>query len=109
MDKVLVSLFVIWNGAGAFVELQDGSVKLDFISGIGVHWGHGISDLIEASLKGALQDMIMQEICNNMVSVELMNYFVTSGFDLCFLTSSGAMALENGLKIAFQYRAPVAT
>src|SRR5260221_9198670 len=35
-------------GKGPYVELQDGSVKIDLINGIGVHlFGHSYPDLIE--------------------------------------------------------------
>ena len=37
-------------GNGALVELADGSVKYDFICGIGAHWGHSDPDIIKASL-----------------------------------------------------------
>src|SRR5580704_7400316 len=40
-------------GNGALVELLDGSVKYDFITGIGVHfWGHSHPDLISVAIDG---------------------------------------------------------
>ena len=91
-------------GSGALVEMTDGSVKYDFISGIGAHWGHMEIGLIEETLKGALQDTIMQgNLQHNLSAENLISLFTEkSGFDHCFLTTSGAMALENALKIAFQ-------
>ena len=48
-------------GHGPFVELADGSVKLDFIDGIGVHhFGHSNPKLIAAAFDAALRDTIMQ-------------------------------------------------
>src|ERR1700722_7517474 len=48
-------------GRGVFVELMDGSVKYDFISGIGVHhFGHSHPDILAASLDGAISDLVMQ-------------------------------------------------
>ena len=48
-------------GNGALVELADGSVKLDLISGIGVHYfGHSAPLLLDASIDAALRDTVMQ-------------------------------------------------
>src|SRR5690606_15283805 len=48
-------------GHGPYVELIDGSVKLDLINGIGIHiMGHSHSKVIEASVHGALSDIVMQ-------------------------------------------------
>jgi len=96
-------------GNGALVELLDGSVKYDFISGIGVHyWGHSHHALIEASIDAALSDTIMQgHLQQNADSIELTEILLlASGLDHCFLSSSGAMANENALKIAFQKNYP---
>ena len=42
-------------GNGPLVELADGSVKYDMISGIGVHYfGHGHPDLLDAGLDAAI-------------------------------------------------------
>lgn len=96
-------------GKGALVELADGSIKYDFIAGIGVHyWGHSHHDLIASGIDAAISDTIMQgNLQQNIDSVELSALLVqTSKFDHCFLTSSGAMANENALKIAFQKNYP---
>ena len=55
------------------VELADGSVKYDFISGIGVHhWGHSHPAMVEASLDAALRDTVMEgNLQQNVESVEL--------------------------------------
>jgi acetylornithine aminotransferase len=48
-------------GNGALVELMDGSVKYDLITGIGVHFfGHSEPDLVRAGLEAAMGDTVMQ-------------------------------------------------
>ena len=48
-------------GNGALVELADGSVKFDMISGIGVQFfGHSDPDLTAVALEGAMADTVMQ-------------------------------------------------
>lgn len=101
-------------GRGPLVELADGSVKFDFISGIGVHGlGHSHPELLDASIDAALEDTIMQGnlqqhppsllVCERML--ELANrQGATLGH--CLLSTSGAMANENALKIAFHHRQP---
>jgi acetylornithine/N-succinyldiaminopimelate aminotransferase len=96
-------------GHGSLVELLDGSVKYDFINGIGPHYfGHSHPALIEASIDAALSDTIMQgHLQQNLDSVELSILLAkTSKMDHVFLASSGVMANENALKIAFQKRFP---
>lgn len=94
-------------GKGPLVELLDGSIKYDMINGIGPYFfGHSHPRLTKAVLRGALSDTIMQgNLQQTDISLEVMEAFVKlSGLDHCFLTSSGAMALENGFKMAFQKR-----
>lgn len=99
-------------GNGPLVELADGSVKYDFIIGIGVHYlGHSDPNLTRSVLKGALEDTVMQgNLQQNEASIRLMEQFIEianrhgDGPDHCFLTSSGAMANENALKILFHGR-----
>ncbi|MCB1113624.1 MAG: aminotransferase class III-fold pyridoxal phosphate-dependent enzyme [Chlamydiia bacterium] len=96
-------------GKGALVELLDGSVKYDFIGGIGVHYfGHSNPHVIDHTVLGALSDTVMEgHLQQNKDAFELSKLLTTvSGFDHSFLSSSGAMANENALKIAFQSRAP---
>lgn len=101
-------------GNGPFVELADGSVKLDFITGIGVHgYGHSHPLLIEAGLKAAISDTVMQgNLQQNTNTCELTKLLVDtaceSGGELrhCLLSTSGAMANENSLKMAFQKNYP---
>lgn len=96
-------------GKGALVELLDGSVKYDFISGIGVHFfGHSSPLIIESSLEAALSDTVMEgHLQQNVDSIDLSQLLVDeSGLSHCFLTSSGVMANENALKIALQKKFP---
>lgn len=101
-------------GNGPFVELLDGSVKLDFITGIGVHgFGHSHPLLVEAGMDAALSDTVMQgNLQQGSESYELVKLLVSTAnqsgakLDHCFLSTSGAMANENSLKIAFQKHAP---
>jgi 4-aminobutyrate aminotransferase-like enzyme len=101
-------------GKGPLVELADASVKYDFISGIGVHhFGHSHPVLVEAALDAALNDTIMQgNLQQNVKSVEVARLLVSAanrkGAELehCFLSTSGAMANENALKIIFQKKCP---
>ncbi len=101
-------------GNGALVELADGSVKYDFISGIGVHhWGHSHPTIMEACLDAALSDTVMQgNLQQNVESVELARTLLEGvnrkGACLkhCFFSTSGAMANENALKVIFQKKFP---
>ena len=101
-------------GNGALVELADGSVKYDLITGIGVHlFGHSDPGLMDSSLNAALQDTVMQgNLQQNIDSARLCREFVhlasESGAPLahCFLSTSGATANENALKILFQKKQP---
>lgn len=96
-------------GRGALVELADGSVKYDFISGIGVHFlGHSHPDLIEACLDAALSDTVMEgNLQQNREAFTLTKLLLDlSGMEHCFLSSTGVMANENGLKLAFHRNRP---
>jgi 4-aminobutyrate aminotransferase-like enzyme len=101
-------------GRGPWVELADGSVKLDFIAGIGVHGlGHSHPRLLKSSIRAALEDTVMQgnlqqhppsvEVCERLL--RLAQQFGAL-LQHCLLSTSGAMANENALKIAFHNRAP---
>jgi len=101
-------------GKGALVELADGSVKLDFITGIGVHYmGHSHLAILESCVDAALEDIVMQgNLQLNAVSGEAAARLAQvarlrgNALKHCFLTSSGAMANENALKIIFQKKFP---
>ncbi len=101
-------------GNGPFVELADGSVKLDFIVGIGVHGlGHSHPAMLASTVDASLDDTVMQgNLQQNSPSLEMCERLIklasATGASLqhCLLTTSGAMANENSLKIAFHNRAP---
>lgn len=96
-------------GHGPLVELLDGSIKFDMICGIGPHfWGHSYPPLMEAAIDAALSDTIMQgHLQQNQDAFLLSQLLVKSSrLDHCFLSSSGAMANENALKLAFQKKFP---
>jgi len=49
------------RASGPFVEMTDGSVKMDLIAGIGVHlFGHGHPELVLTGLKAAIKGTTMQ-------------------------------------------------
>lgn len=100
-------------GRGPYVELEDGSVKLDLINGIGVHiFGHAHPRIRSASLKGALADVVMQgnlepnrEYANiGKKLVELASR--RSRLKYCWLSTCGTMSNENALKMARQKKSP---
>jgi acetylornithine/N-succinyldiaminopimelate aminotransferase len=96
-------------GHGPLVELLDGSIKYDMISGIGPHfWGHSHPPLIETAIDAALSDTIMQGHLQQNEDALLISQLLVkaSGLDHCFLSSSGAMANENALKLALQKKSP---
>jgi 4-aminobutyrate aminotransferase-like enzyme len=101
----------VGSGAGnrGLVELADGSVKWDMICGIGVHFfGHSDTDLIEASLRGGIDDTLKH---GNLVSnFEAYSFAETllneakkhSKLKHAYVATSGAMANENALKVCMQ-------
>lgn len=101
-------------GHGALVELADGSVKYDFITGIGVHYfGHSHPGVVTAQIDGAITNTTMSgNLQQNIDSPRLFKLLLNQankyagGFDHVFMTSSGVMAAENALKMAFQKRQP---
>ncbi len=101
-------------GNGPYVELADGSVKLDFISGIGVHGcGHSHPAMIDAAIDAALEDTVMQgnlqqhppslRMCERLIAMASES---GAKIDHCLLSTSGAMANENALKIALHHKSP---
>ncbi len=101
-------------GNGPFVELADGSVKYDFITGIGVHYmGHSHPGVINAQLRGALSNTVMNgHLQQNKDTADLLELMSKEACKYgaatrnVFLSTSGAMANENAFKIIFQKRAP---
>ncbi len=100
-------------GNGALVELVDGSVKWDMISGIGVHFfGHSDPQMVEAALTGALGDTCMQgNLQSNFDQYQFLETFLAlakrkSRLAHGYLSTSGAMANENAVKVCYQKHAP---
>ncbi len=100
------------RGNGALVELADGSVKWDMISGIGVHFfGHSDADLTAAAIRGAMGDTCMQgNLQGNADQHEFAEMLVTeakkrSRLAHAYLATSGCMANENALKVCYQKHA----
>jgi 4-aminobutyrate aminotransferase-like enzyme len=100
-------------GRGPYVEIEDGSVKLDLINGIGVHiFGHSNARIMAAAVRGALSDVVMQGnlepnheyslLGKRMVELASKN----SRLKYCWLTTCGTMANENALKITRQKHTP---
>jgi 4-aminobutyrate aminotransferase-like enzyme len=93
-------------GNGALVELADGSVKWDMISGIGVHFfGHSDPDLIEAAALASIDDTVKQgNLQTTMEPFELSETLLTeakkgSRLRHAYIATGGAMANENALKV----------
>lgn len=109
------------KGAGPYVEMMDGSVKMDLICGIGVHlFGHGHPALTFTALKAALKATTMQgtlmpcgeyaKVCRllleNANHVEYLGPEGQAKFSGAWLTTCGTMANELALKVIRQKKAP---
>ncbi len=100
-------------GNGPLVELADGSVKWDMICGIGVHFfGHSDPDTIRAAARSSLDDTVKQgNLLSNFEAYEFGETLLNeakknSRLKFAYVSTSGAMANENGLKVCFQKHAP---
>lgn len=100
-------------GHGAYVELEDGSIKLDLINGIGIHiMGHGHPKLIESAVRASLSDIVMQgNLQPNAEYVTMTENLVKlaskqSRLKHAWLATCGTMANENALKISRQKNSP---
>ncbi len=100
-------------GHGPYVEVSDGSVKLDLINGIGVHlFGHAHPRIRAAAVRGALSDVVMQGNLEPNHEYSLLGRRMAelagrkSRLKYCWLTTCGTMANENALKIARQKKTP---
>lgn len=100
-------------GNGPFVELADGSVKLDLICGIGpMFFGHSDPELTRIVMRAAMSDVILQgNLQMNEDSTHFSQLLVDeaarcSRLAHVFLTNSGCMANESALKICYQKHAP---
>ncbi len=100
-------------GNGPFVELADGSVKLDLICGIGpMFFGHSDPELTRIAMRAAMSDIIIQgNLQMNEDSTQFSQVLIDeasrcSRLAHVFLTNSGCMANESALKICYQKHAP---
>lgn len=101
-------------GNGPLIELMDGSVKFDMITGIGVHFfGHSDPGIARAAIEGAASDTVMQgHLMMNREAFDFAKILVDeaqkggSKLAHAFLCGSGAMANENALKVCYQKHAP---
>ena len=100
-------------GRGPYVELEDGSVKLDLINGIGIHlFGHGHPRVIAAALHGAMADVVTQgNLEPNREYARMTEKLVKlagrkSRLKYAWLSTCGTMANENALKMARQKHSP---
>lgn len=100
-------------GHGPYVEVEDGSVKMDLINGIGVHiFGHGNTRIREAAVRGALSDVVMQgnlepnheyaKVTKKLIELASKN----SRLKYAWLSTCGTMANENAYKAARQKNTP---
>jgi len=99
-------------GNGPFIELGDGSIKYDLITGIGVNFfGHGNLELFEAQIDGLWCDIMQGNLGPNPEYVELIKALLScvgpkSKLKHAWLTTCGATANENALKIIRQKKFP---
>jgi 4-aminobutyrate aminotransferase-like enzyme len=100
-------------GRGPFVELEDGSIKLDLINGIGIHlMGHSHPRIMRAAVRGALSDIVMQgNLQPNNDYLKLTEKLVKiagrkSRLKHAWFSTCGTMANENALKMARQKNSP---
>ena len=101
------------RGHGVYVELEDDSIKIDLINGIGIHiMGHSHPVLMETALQASLSDILMQgNLQLNKEWIHLTEKLVQlaskkSRLRHCWLTTSGSMANENALKMTRQKHTP---
>ncbi len=100
-------------GNGPYVELEDGSVKIDLINGIGIHvLGHSHPKILQASLKAATSDIVIQGNLQPNKEYSLLGQKLldlagkNSRLKHVWLTTSGSMSGENALKACRQYKSP---
>lgn len=100
-------------GNGALVEMADGSVKWDMLTGIGVHFlGHGNPKVIKAQLIAGINEATKHgNLQTNFEAYEFGEKLVklasrNSNLKHAFITTSGAMANESAIKVCYQKHAP---
>ena len=99
-------------GSGPFVELVDGSVKYDMITGIGINFfGHTHPELISEMIDGLGSDPMQGNLEPGIEAKELIHTVLAHVGQDCRLTHgwlmcSGTMCNEIALKIIRQKKAP---
>lgn len=98
-------------GRGPYVQLEDGSVKLDLINGIGVHiLGHSHPAVLRGAIQGATADIVMQgNLQPNKEYLQMLQKLTdlasrSSRLKYAWLATCGTIANENALKICRQKR-----
>jgi 4-aminobutyrate aminotransferase-like enzyme len=100
------------KGSGPYFELTDGSVKMDLITGIGVHlFGHNHPEMVLTALKHSLkcptiQGTLMPGLESYRMLKLLVDHSKPSKISGGWLTTCGTMANELALKIVRQKKAP---
>ena len=101
------------RGKGAYVELLDGSIKMDLLGGVGVQiLGHGHKEIQRSVLRAGLSDVLMQgHLLLNREYKELSEKLLSlvpekARLKYVWLSSSGSMANENALKMVRQKNSP---
>lgn len=100
-------------GRGVYVELEDGSIKMDLINGIGIHlMGHSHPRIMAATVRGALSDIVNQgNLQPNKEYIVFLEKLVglaakKSRIKYGWLATCGTMANESALKITRQKHSP---
>ncbi len=99
-------------GAGPFVELNDGSVKYDMITAIGVNFfGHTHPAFLSEMIAGSSSDVMQGNLQPGWEARDLLKVLLSKVGQGCRLsqgwfTCSGTMANEVALKIIRQKKAP---
>ncbi len=101
------------RGKGVYVELLDGSVKMDMLGGVGVQiLGHAHPELQRMTLQAGLSNIVMQgHLLLNREYLQLSEKLISlvqknSRLKYVWLSTSGSMANENALKMARQKNRP---
>lgn len=99
-------------GSGPFIELMDGSRKLDLITGIGINFfGHSHPALMEELLDGLTSDVMQGNLQPGIESEEILRAVLSnvgpkSRLKHGWLFGSGTMSNETALKIIRQKKFP---
>ena len=101
------------KGQGVYVQLLDGSIKMDLLGGVGVQiLGHAHPEIQQTVLKAGLSDVLTQgHLLVNQEYVRLSQKLIQlakkkSRLSHVWLSTSGSMAGENALKVVRQKQSP---